>query len=325
MQHLISADQFTPDHIELLFDMVKYATNSRYHSELRGKVMASLFLEPSLRTRFSFEIAMQKLGGIVTTSTNAQELSLAKGESIEDTVRTLSETCDVIVLRCPQNGLVEQAARASLIPVINAGDGSGEHPTQALLDLYTIKQRFELKNLTVMFCGDLLGGRTVHSLTKLLSMYPGMKFKFLSPDGLEYPEENIKQLKERGVQVEVVKYKGLDGVGAIEDVNVLYMTRLQKERIPSYFHDERGRLNSEEFWRLENQWKKCSLRKDDIYRMDKFSIVMHPLPRNGEIDPEIDKMPQAVYFHPQVRNGLWIRMTLLYGLFNGKLFYRPLY
>jgi len=265
---------------------------------LEGKVLASLFFEPSTRTRMSFESAMIKLGGGVISLAGPEASSVAKGETLLDTIRTVENYSDIIVLRHPTMGAARAAAEVSSIPVINAGDGSGEHPTQTLLDLYTIwREKNKLTGLNVALLGDLKYGRTVHSLGFALARF-GNNLFLISPPGLEMPVEVVEDIRAEGVSV--VEVSNIDEV--IDELDVLYVTRIQKERFP----DPKEYLKVRGSYRVTR--KLLMKGKEDL-------IVMHPLPRVGEIDHEVDMLPQAVYFK-QVKYGLYVRMALL-GLILG--------
>jgi aspartate carbamoyltransferase catalytic subunit len=260
---------------------------------LRGRLLATLFYEPSTRTRFSFEAAMYRLGGQVLSAENATRASsAAKGESLEDAIRVISGYADAIVLRHPEVGAVERAARAAEVAVISAGDGPGHHPTQALLDLYTIKKELgRLDHLRVGLAGDLRHGRTVRSLALLLSRFPGNELLLISPPGLRMGADVIDLLERELVD------ETEDFAGAIPGLDVLYQTRIQAERFAS----------PEEYERYRGVHV---VSVDVMRRLPEHAIVMHPLPRVGEIDPQIDADPRAAYFR-QARNGLWVRMAVL--------------
>lgn len=261
---------------------------------LQGYILATLFFEPSTRTRLSFEAAMHRLGGQVISLAQAKTASsAAKGESLADTARTVEQYCDLIVIRHPQIGSAQEVAEAVSIPVINAGDGAGQHPTQALLDIYTIwKECDRLEDLTVALVGDLKHGRTVHSLSELLSRFD-IRLIFVSPTALAMPVEITQRLRTRGV--EIVESDEI-AVAALES-DVLYVTRIQRERLedPTEYEGLKGS------YVVDNSLAQ---------RFKKRTVVMHPLPRVNEIDPEVDSYPGAAYFR-QVRNGLFIRMALL--------------
>jgi aspartate carbamoyltransferase catalytic subunit len=260
---------------------------------LRGRLLATLFYEPSTRTRFSFEAAMYRLGGQVLSAENAARASsAAKGESLEDTVQVISGYADAIVLRHPEIGAANRAARDAQVPVISAGDGAGYHPTQALLDLYTIKKELgRLDHLRVGLAGDLRNGRTGRSLAVLLSRYPGNELVMISPSELRMGTDVIDQLTDQ----RLVETDDFDG--AIAGLDVLYQTRIQSERFAS----------SAEYERYRGVY---IVTADVMHRLPEHAILMHPLPRAGEIDPEVDADPRAAYFR-QARNGLWTRMAVL--------------
>jgi len=260
---------------------------------LKGKILATLFFEPSTRTRLSFETAMHRLGGGVVSMASGESSSAAKGETVADTARTVSQYADVIVIRHPRIGSAKEAADSAPIPVINAGDGAGQHPTQALLDIYTIyKERGSLKNLTVSMVGDLKYGRTVHALVELLSLFQARLY-FVSPGLLRMPEEITSHLKEKGI--EIVETEDIGEAAKASDL--IYMTRIQKERFTdlSEYEKTKGRyIIDGEFLR----------------RLKKEITILHPLPRVDEISTEVDGYPGAAYFR-QVRNGVFVRMALL--------------
>jgi len=265
---------------------------------LKGKILATLFYEPSTRTRLSFETAMQRLGGGVISMGSVESSSVAKGETLADTVRTVSQYADVIVIRHPRTGSAKEAADAVPIPVINAGDGTGQHPTQALLDIYTIKKEIgSLKNLTIAMVGDLKNGRTVHALAEILSLF-GARLYLVSPDSLRMPEEITSHLKAKGVGIVETE----DMVDAAAASDLVYMTRIQKERFSDLSEYERVKgsyIINEEF----------------LKGVKKRMTILHPLPRVDEINPEVDAYPGAAYFR-QVRNGVFIRMALLAMVFG---------
>ena len=262
---------------------------------LHGRLLATIFYEPSTRTRFSFEAAMHRLGGQVLSAENATRASsAAKGESLEDAIRVISGYADGIVLRHPEVGAAERAARAAQVPVISAGDGPGHHPTQALLDLYTIKKELgRLDRLRVGLAGDLRNGRTARSLALLLSRFSGNQLVLISPPGLRMSEDVIGSLAQarQGVQ------ETGDFAGAVPGLDVLYQTRIQAERFesPEEYEQHRGVY---------------VVTSEVMRRLPEHAIVMHPLPRVGEIDPLVDADPRAAYFR-QARNGLWVRMAVL--------------
>jgi len=262
---------------------------------LSGRLLATVFYEPSTRTRFSFEAAMHRLGGQVLSAENATRASsAAKGESLEDAIRVIGGYVDGIVLRHPDVGAADRAARVAPVPVINAGDGPGEHPTQALLDLFTIKKELgRLDHLRVGLAGDLRNGRTVRSMAVLLSRFPGNELVLISPPALRMGEDVIGSLKQAQQSMRATTDLG----GAIAELDVLYQTRIQAERFES----------SEDYERLRGVY---ILTPELMRRLPERAIVMHPLPRLEEIDPQVDSDPRAAYFR-QARNGLWVRMAVL--------------
>jgi aspartate carbamoyltransferase catalytic subunit len=262
---------------------------------LRGRILATLFFEPSTRTRFSFEAAMQKLGGGVLTAENARANSSAtKGETISDTIRVVSGYADAIAIRHYEAGAAEAAARISPVPIINAGDGIGEHPTQALADMYTIKKELgRLGGLRVALVGDLLNGRTIHSLLPLLCLYPGVTIDLISPAQLRLPQRDREELVEKGIRF--CEGERLEGV--IEQADVAYITRVQSERFTS----------KEEYDAVKDAYVVDAELAD---RLKPDAIIMHALPRVNEIAPEVDGNARAAYFR-QAKNSLYIRMALL--------------
>jgi aspartate carbamoyltransferase len=294
---IISVKQFSREDLEYVFavahemhDMVDHVGT---FDLLKGKILANLFYEPSTRTSSSFTAAMERLGGSVIPINEVKYSSVSKGESLPDTVRTLECYADVIVIRHPEVGSAAQAAKAARKPVINAGDGIGEHPTQALLDAFTIKEELgHLDGLTVTLLGDLKHGRTVHSLARLLSLYK-VKLNYVAPDILRMPPELIDELKAKGI--EQAEYTALDK--ALPETDVLYVTRVQKER----FTDEAVYESVKGAYVIDPKVMKVA--RDRM-------IVMHPLPRVGEISPEFDDDPRAAYFR-QMEYGLYVRMALL--------------
>jgi aspartate carbamoyltransferase len=267
-------------------------------SLLKGKLLANLFYEPSTRTRLSFEAAMQRLGGGVISMGSVESSSVAKGESLTDTVMTVSQYADVIVLRHSRTGSAREAADAVPIPVINAGDGTGQHPTQALLDIYTIKKELgTLNNLTISMVGDLKNGRTVHALVELLALF-GAKLYFVSPDSLRMPVEITSRLKEKGVEVNETADMKL----AAKKSDLIYMTRIQKERF----------TDLSEYERVKGSY---IINEKFLEEIKKEVVILHPLPRVDEIDPAVDQYSGAAYFR-QMRNGVYVRMALLAMIFG---------
>ena len=296
-QDIISVSQFNRGNLDYIFGVAHEmrVLVERFGSAdlLQGKILANLFYEPSTRTSSSFMAAMLRLGGQVIPINNVQYSSVTKGESLPDTVRTLESYADVIVLRHPEVGAATTAARYAKKPVINAGDGIGEHPTQALLDHFTILEELgKVDGLKVAMVGDLKYGRTVHSLTKLLVNYD-VEFVFVSPDILRMPEDVLDVVRGSGRRFSVQE----DAHGVIEDADVLYVTRVQKER----FSD------MAEYDRMKDQYV---VDEELMARAKERMIVMHPLPRVNEISYAVDTDPRAAYFR-QMRNGMYIRMALL--------------
>jgi aspartate carbamoyltransferase catalytic subunit len=294
--HIISTKQFLDRTVvERIFSLARASELPAGSLSLSGKILACLFYEPSTRTRFSFESAMHRLGGTVISSEQAGQFSSAiKGETLEDSVRIVGGYANAIVLRHPDIGAARRAANVSEVPVINAGDGAGEHPTQALLDLYTIREELgRIDDLHVCLAGDLRYGRTIHSLIYLLSLGRNIRVTLVSPEELMLPEEYKQYLDEHGMPFVETNWLG-DTLG---DVDVLYMTRVQKERFES----------PELYEQVRN---KFVLAGDDLVLLNKSAIIMHPLPRVNEIAPAVDADPRAAYFR-QARNGLPVRMALL--------------
>lgn len=294
LRHLTETQQFDRELLQKLFSLATELEDHR-NGDLHGKILAALFYEPSTRTRFSFESAMMRLGGDVLTAENANEVSSAvKGETLEDTIRILDQFADVIVLRHPEIGSAARAAAVSKVPVINAGDGAGQHPTQALLDLYTIEREMgRVDAIHVALVGDLKYGRAPRSLAYLLGKYNGVRLTLVSPKELCMSDEIKEYLDRHGVDYEEVEM--LDGV--MKEADVVYQTRIQKERFPS----------KEEYERFRGHYVIDRPMADS---MKDGAIIIHPLPRVGEIAPEVDDSPHAVYFK-QVGYGLMVRMALL--------------
>lgn len=297
LSHVISSQQFSRSVLENLLALagdMKREPQS-FANRLKGQVMAALFYEPSTRTRLSFEAAMLRLGGSTMGTDNAREFSsAAKGETLEDTIRIVSGYADVIVLRHYEEGAAKRAAAVSDVPVINAGDGPGQHPTQALLDLYTIREELgHIDGLSVAMVGDLANGRTVRSLTYLLSKFQGIKVWFIAPPQVAMRDDLKAHLDDN--HIPWVETENLDAV--LPEVDVVYQTRIQKER----FADLEAYQAVKGIYRID---------KRSMDLMKKRSIVMHPLPRVDEIATEVDSDPRAAYFR-QARNGLQVRMALL--------------
>ena len=295
---ILSVKQFSHADLEYVFgvahEMRGMVERIGTFDLLKGKILANLFYEPSTRTSSSFTAAMERLGGSVIPISEVKYSSVSKGESLPDTIRTLECYADVIVLRHPETGSAAIAARAAKKPVINAGDGIGEHPTQALLDAFTIIEELgRLDNLTVTMLGDLKYGRTVHSLARLLSNFSGIKLNYVSPEILRMPREVMEEVAEK--QIPQVEYVSLEQV--LPETDVLYVTRVQKER----FEDQTVYESVRGAFVIDPEIMK-SAKKD--------MIVMHPLPRVGEISVDFDDDPRAAYFR-QMEYGLYVRMALL--------------
>ncbi|MCB7511206.1 aspartate carbamoyltransferase [Faecalibacillus sp. MSK20_93] len=297
MKYLIDPMDLSVEEIDELIDIANdiIKDRTRYQDVCRHKILATLFFEPSTRTRLSFESAMLSLGGNVLGFSSASNTSASKGESVSDTISVVSSYCDIIAMRHPKEGAPLVATRKSTVPLINAGDGGHNHPTQTLTDLLTIyREKGRLANLTIGFCGDLKFGRTVHSLTKAMSRYKNIKFVFIAPPELKIPE----YLKHDLLDAKNLDYKEVETIEeVIEDLDILYMTRVQKER----FFNEQDYIRLKDTYILE--LKKLEKSKSDL-------IVMHPLPRVNEIAIEVDDDPRAKYFD-QVQNGRFMRMALI--------------
>ena len=297
LRNVIESQQFSRSLLEDLYaraDEMKREPH-RFMGRLAGQVMAALFYEPSTRTRLSFEAAMLRLGGQTMGTDNAREFSsAAKGETLEDTIRIVSGYADVIVLRHSEEGAARRAASVSTVPIVNAGDGAGQHPTQALLDLYTIRAELgRIDGVHVAMVGDLANGRTVRSLAYLLSKFKDIKLWFVAPPQVAMRDDLKSHLDEHHVLW--VETQDLDAV--LPEVDVVYMTRIQKER----FTDAESYNAVKGVYRID---------AESLARMRKYAVLMHPLPRVDEIAPEVDADPRAAYFR-QARNGLHIRMALL--------------
>ena len=303
-RYVIDVPDMTTEELAALMDTAEdiIARPDDYADACRRKKLATLFFEPSTRTRLSFEAAMYELGGNVLSVTGAGTSSAAKGESVADTAKTVSCYADIIAMRHPKEGAALVAAKAASIPVINAGDGGHCHPTQTLADLLTIRrEKGRLDNLTVGLCGDLKFGRTVHSLINAMSRYDGLKFVLISPEELKVPSY-VKNdaLKKRGIPYE----QTTDLEQVIGDLDILYMTRVQRERF----------FNEEDYLRLRDSY---ILTPEKLKKARKDLCVMHPLPRVNEISVAVDDDPRACYFK-QVLNGKYMRMALILMLLNIK-------
>ncbi len=304
LHHVIEAQQFDLATLKRLFDatsrMEKVLARGG-SADLRGRLMATLFYEPSTRTRFSFETAMLRLGGSVISTENAAEFSsVAKGETLEDTIRIMNGYADVIVLRHYEMGAAQRASAVSHVPVINAGDGPGQHPTQALLDLYTVQKEIgAIDGLSIAMVGDLAQGRTVRSLAYLLSKYRDVRLYFVAPTELKMKDDILAHLREH--QVWYAEETDLNKV--LPEVRVVYQTRIQKERFGARMEE------------YEKHRGVYVLNRDSLRRMKPNAIIMHPLPRLDEIAPEVDEDSRAAYFR-QAQNGLYVRMALLTLVLN---------
>jgi len=296
-KHLIDPMDFTVEELDEIFELAERIIQnpSEYSHVCEGKLLATLFYEPSTRTRLSFEAAMLRLGGKVLGFSQANSSSAAKGESVADTIRTVECYADIAAMRHPKEGAPKIASMYANIPVINAGDGGHQHPTQTLTDLLTIRNlKKQLSNLTIGVCGDLKFGRTVHSLIKAISRYENNKFVLISPNELKIPEYIKKEVLEKN-NIEFLEVEKLEDV--IDKLDILYMTRVQRERF----------FNEEDYVRLKDSYildkKKMGNAKKDI-------IVLHPLPRVNEISIEVDKDERACYFK-QAKYGMFVRMALI--------------
>ena len=300
MRHMLNPLDFsleeTDNLLELAADIEK--DRSRYAHVCDGKKLATLFYEPSTRTRLSFEAAMLNLGGSVLGFASADSSSATKGESVSDTIRVISCYADICAMRHPKEGAAYVASTKSSIPVINAGDGGHQHPTQTLTDLYTIRSlKGRLSNMTVGLCGDLKFGRTVHSLINALSRYEGIRFILISPPELKVPD----YIKESVLDAKNIEYRETTSLDdAMEELDILYMTRVQKER----FFNEEDYIRMKDCYILDKE--KMKLAKPDMY-------VLHPLPRVNEISVEVDDDPRAAYFK-QAQYGVYVRMALILRL-----------
>jgi aspartate carbamoyltransferase catalytic subunit len=301
---ILDGKQFSREEIELVMKVADKFRDQliRKHSLdlMKGYVLATLFFEPSTRTRLSFETAMHRLGGSVIGFSSAESSSTSKGETLVDTIQTVDQYADVIAIRHPQIGSAVEAANAADAPVLNGGDGAGQHPTQALLDLYTIKNELGgLDGKTILLCGDLKNGRTVHAGVEIYKHYQ-CKLILVSPDELKMPAEIVQGLRAKGVEIE----ETTDLEISLAASDLLYMTRIQKER----FSDP------EQYEKLKGSY---ILNRDMIERHQPKLVIMHPLPRVNEIATDVDSLPNAAYFR-QMKNGVFIRMALL-TLVTGKI------
>jgi len=296
-RHLINPMDFSKDELDEIFKLAnQIITNPKEYSQVcEGKILATLFYEPSTRTKFSFEAAMMRLGGKLLGFSEPNSSSVSKGETLADTIKMVSIYSDIIAMRHPMEGSAKVASMYSDVPVINAGDGGHQHPTQTLTDLLTIKSlKGSLDNHTIGICGDLKHGRTVQSLITAMTRYENVKFILISPKELRIPQ----YIREEVLEKNNIKFKQVEKIeDVIQDLDILYMTRIQKERF----------FNEEEYLRLKDSYildtKKMKSAKSDM-------IVMHPLPRVNEIDVEVDKDKRAAYFK-QAEYGMYVRMALI--------------
>ena len=305
MRHLMSPLDLTVEEVEQLLDLANdiEANPKKYAHACEGKKLATLFFEPSTRTRLSHEAAMLNLGGNVLGFSSAESSSATKGETVSDTIRMISCYADIVAMRHPKEGAPMVAARHSSIPIINAGDGGHQHPTQTLTDLLTIRSLSgRLDNLTIGLCGDLKFGRTVHSLIHAFVRYPNIKFVLISPEELRLPSYMRKDVLDK----KGIPYKEVERLeDALPELDVLYMTRVQKER----FFNEEDYIRMKDFYILDK--KKMELAQEHM-------LVLHPLPRVNEIAIEVDDDPRAVYFK-QAQYGVYVRMALILTLLNIKV------
>ena len=296
-RHLLEPADLTVEEMEEIFSLAEkiIVDPSAFSEVCHGKILATLFFEPSTRTRLSFESAMLRLGGKTLGFAEASSSSATKGESLADTIRVVSSYTDIIAMRNPKEGAAVLASKYSSVPIINAGDGGHHHPTQTLTDLLTIRAyKGGFSGLTIGLCGDLKFGRTVHSLAKAMSRYPDNKFVLISPKELQIPEYITEQVFKKA-NIEFVEEERLENV--IGDLDVLYMTRVQKERF----------FNEQDYIRLKDSY---ILDKQKMKNAKPSMIVLHPLPRVNEISPEVDDDPRAAYFK-QVKYGMFVRKALM--------------
>ena len=293
---LTTSADLTREEVDFFIEEAE-SLRGRNTEDLKGKIVAMLFLEPSTRTRLSFEAAAHRVGASVITIADPKTSSVAKGETLADTIRVIDKYADIIVMRHPVVGSADEAVTYTDIPFLNAGDGANQHPTQSLLDIYTIKRETGgIDGKTIAFVGDLKYGRTVHSLTYILCLYNPAKVIFISPSELGVPEKYTEMLKNKGIEFE----ETADLDGAMPEIDVIYMTRIQKERFES----------EAEYVKLKGSY----VMTPDTVNLGKESLrILHPLPRVDEITPEVDDMPQSACFR-QVENGVYMRMALLKNL-----------
>ena len=304
MKHLIDIKDLSVEEINELIEVAKdiISNKEKYSHKCDGKKLATLFFEPSTRTRLSFEAAMMELGGNVLGFSEASSSSVSKGETVSDTIRVVGCYSDIIAMRHPKEGAPYVASIKSKVPIINAGDGGHNHPTQTLTDLLTIKsEKGRLDNLTIGLCGDLKFGRTVHSLITAMARYKNIKIVLISPDELNLPEYVKKDVLEKN-NIEYIETKDIEE--HIDKLDVLYMTRVQKER----FFNEADYIRLKDYYILNKE--KLNKAKDDL-------IIMHPLPRVNEISTDVDDDPRARYFE-QAQYGKYIRMALILKMLEVK-------
>ncbi len=297
---IVSLRDLSTDLLLLIIKKAAEVKKGMHEGCLAGKVLATLFFEPSTRTRLSFESAMRKMGGEVIGFTGTKFTSIEKGENLIDTIRVVSGYCDVIVMRHPLEGSARLASEVSSVPVINGGDGANQHPTQTFLDLFTISEYFGgFENLKVAFLGDLKYGRTVHSLAYALSMF-GSKLYFVSPEILRFPDDLKEEVQQNGS--EIFEFNDVEDVET--EIDVLYVTRIQKERFGDI----------QEYRKVAGSYR---VTPETVEKLGGKAIIMHPLPRVNEISPEVDKLENAIYFK-QAHNGIFVRSALL-GLVLGRI------
>lgn len=295
IKHLISIEDLSKQKILSILKKAEQFEKDRSGKQLTGKIIASLFFEPSTRTRLSFESAILRLDGKVIGFSDSSNSSVSKGEVLEDTIKTVNKYCDAIVMRHPENGAAERASKVSDVPIINAGDGSNEHPTQTLLDLYSIQEtQNNLGGLTIGLAGDLKYGRTVHSLIKAMLLFEA-KFVLIAPEELQLPRKLVKLIEESSSSLET-----RDDFSKIDDLDILYMTRTQRERLK----------NPADYERVKDL---LQLKLAHLENVKPNFKVLHPLPRVDEMEHAIDSHPSAYYFD-QVQNGLYVRQALLVTL-----------
>lgn len=304
MKHLIDIKELSTDEIDELINVAEdiMANKEKYAKKCEGKKLATLFYEPSTRTRLSFEAAMMELGGNVLGFSSASSSSVSKGESVADTVRVMGGYADIIAMRHPKEGAPLVAAMKAEVPIINAGDGGHNHPTQTLTDLLTIQcEKHRLSNLTIGICGDLKFGRTVHSLITAMSRYTNIKFVLISPNELKIPDYVKTDILEKN-HIEYIETNDIEEY--MQDLDILYMTRVQKERF----------FNEDDYIRLKDYY---ILNKEKLEKAKEDLCIMHPLPRVNEISTDVDDDKRACYFK-QAKYGKFIRMALILKLLGIK-------